>query len=97
MRQKFSIEVDRWALNFDSNLFLQAVWKDFDTSIQFALFLTTRDFHRFCCSCAVLFCDHSETSFVLTERRFGLLWNDTWEVPTPPVAPYSVTDIEEQD
>ena len=48
-------------------------------------FVDIRDFHTFCCSCLLFYCDHSAIALSLTEYRLEIRGLCEWEVPSPPV------------
>ena len=65
-------------------------------SVTIFAFVETRDFHVFCCSCLLFYCDHSEIAFSLTEHRLAIRGLRDWGVPSPPVEQDSPVTSEEE-
>ena len=91
MRRKFPVPPSRWVFAFTHCSFIDSLWRHYNISLAICGYLDSKSFSLFCCTSVILYTDHCELSFSLTEIKEGIAeLNIDWEVPTPPIAELAV-------
>lgn len=84
--------MERYSRAYGTCLFLDMVWRWYNSQVRIFAFLEPRAQCLFARSCVVAFVERVDLSFSATGFRLGMSEQSTWAVPTPPVAFYSIDE-----